>query len=125
MKQNHKLLLIAAFVLFILYKNSKNNFSAASDKYSLSNSNDNVSIDKDSVLIFHAGWCGHCKRAMPEFKKAQIDGRGKVVLIDADERPDLVNKYNVQGYPTIMKADRTPYTGDRNASDIMDFLNEN
>lgn len=122
MKQIH-LLLIAAVVLLILYKNSKNNFSASSETYSLSDS-DNVSIDKDSVLIFHAAWCGHCRNAMPEFKRAQIQGRGKIVLIDSDKRPDLVEKYNVNGFPTIMKADRTPYKGDRNAEAIMDFLND-
>jgi protein disulfide-isomerase len=113
---------IGVLIVFLLLK-KKNKFSASSESYSMDNSNTG-NISDDSVLIFHAPWCGHCKKSMGEFKNSVLKGRGKVILINTDENPDLVKKYGVQGFPTIMKGDRTLYTGQRTSSDIINFLNE-
>jgi thiol-disulfide isomerase/thioredoxin len=80
-------------------------------------------IADDSVLIFYAPWCGHCKRSMGEFKKAVEQGEGKVVLIDAtdDRNSSLTEEYNVQGFPTIIKGDKSKFSGSRTADDILDF----
>ena len=128
--KNFKLYLLIAVMFLYICRNckkstfgNKNKFSASSESYSLDNS-ELGNISEDSVIIFYAPWCGHCTRSMPEFKKAQSQGRGKIILVNSDENPDLVKKYNVKGFPTIMKGDRTPYTGQRNASSIIDFLNE-
>jgi len=85
------------------------------------------SISKDSVLIFYAPWCGYCKKDMSKFKEAVKQGNGKVILIDADEPENekLRMEYGVQGYPTIVKGDKTKFDyKDRSTENIIAFLNE-
>jgi thiol-disulfide isomerase/thioredoxin len=80
-------------------------------------------IKDDTVLIFHATWCGYCKDAMSKFKDAVTRAKGKVILVDADKNQDLVTKYGIKGFPTIIKGDKTEYKGtSRNADDIIAFL---
>jgi len=86
-----------------------------------SNKSKMENISDDTVLIFYAPWCGHCKRSMNEFKQASTQGNGKIMLINSDEEPEAVKKYNVSGFPTIMKANGETYTGGRDVSSIMDF----
>ena len=83
----------------------------------------NDSITKDTVLIFYAPWCGYCKRSMDEFKDAVSQGNGKIMMINSDDpgSKELINKFNVSGFPTIMKASGEKYTGPRTASGITDF----
>ena len=80
-------------------------------------------ISNDSVLIFYAPWCGHCKNSMDEFKKAAAEGKGKIILIDTTDNSnkDIVEKHGVTGFPTIMKTDGTKYTGERTADEIKKF----
>ena len=85
----------------------------------------NKNIPEDSVLIFYAPWCGHCKKNMNEFVKAVDQSNGKVILIDSTEgsNKDIVDNYKVRGFPTIMKASGEVYDGDRKADDILEFAN--
>ena len=85
-------------------------------------------INKDSVLIFYAPWCGHCKSSMDEFKNAVAQGQGDIILIDStdDSNTSLIDKYDIKGFPTIIKGDGTKYTGSRTAESIVSFSkNEN
>jgi len=81
-------------------------------------------ITDDCVLIFYAPWCGHCKKSMNDFKNASSKSDGKVILINSDNEPELVKKYNVRGFPTIMKANGESYTGGRDSSSILKFAND-
>ena len=106
----------------LLLCNSKSRFGQGYSSNSTSNTKPTVS--KDSVLIFYAPWCGYCQDHMDDFKKAQEESNGKVVLIDATntENEKLKQEYNVQGYPTIVKGDHTKYTGSgRTKSEILEF----
>jgi len=80
-------------------------------------------IADDSVLIFYAPWCGHCKQSMGEFKKAVERGQGKVILVDAtdDSNTSLAEEYAIKGFPTIIRGDKSKFTGSRTADDIIDF----
>jgi len=77
-------------------------------------------INDDDVLIIYAPWCGHCKTSMPEFLKAKRNNKN-IKLINSEEYPDLVKKYNVTGYPTIKKASGEKYTGQRDSVSISNF----
>ena len=108
----------------------KSKFGNITSKFggnSLSYSSDNDKINNitdDTVLIFYAPWCGHCKKSMNDFKQATSQGNGKVMMINSDENPDIVKQYSVNGFPTIMKSNGTKYTGGRDASSIIDFANQ-
>ena len=84
------------------------------------------SISDDSVLIFYAPWCGHCKAAKSEFEKAVEMGQGKIVLVDATQKENesLVKNYDVKGFPTIIKGDKTMYRGARTSASISKFMSQ-
>jgi thiol-disulfide isomerase/thioredoxin len=65
------------------------------------------------LLFFYANWCPHCKTAKPiwnelktEYENKTINGY-KVTFTEVDcteetvESDKMMNKYNVEGYPTI------------------------
>jgi thiol-disulfide isomerase/thioredoxin len=89
-----------------------------------------------SLVICKAEWCGHCKKAMPEFKKLLAaspitlnDGtKATVKILDDKENKSEINKYGVKGFPTVLIVDggqSTEYPGERTADKIIDFLNSN
>lgn len=89
-----------------------------------------------NVVICKAEWCGHCKKAAPEFNKLLSaspitlnDGtKATVKILDADKDKSEIGQYKVKGYPTVLIVDggqTTEYPGPRTASGIIDFLNSN
>jgi thioredoxin domain-containing protein 5 len=89
-----------------------------------------------TVVICKADWCGHCKKAAPEFSKLLAaspitlkDGSKVVVkILDADKDKAEIGQYKVKGFPTILVVDggqTTEYPGERTASGVIDFLNSN
>jgi len=83
-----------------------------------------------SVVIFWASWCGHCKVAVPEYRKAAADMIKacpglKVLTIDGDKARDALAPNGVKGFPTIKafldgKA-VGEYSGDRSARSFVDY----
>lgn len=89
-----------------------------------------------SVVICKADWCGHCKKAAPEFNKLLSaspitlrDGsKATVKILDADKDKSEVSQYNVKGFPTVLIVDggiTTEYPGPRTSDGIIEFLNSN
>jgi thiol-disulfide isomerase/thioredoxin len=89
-----------------------------------------------TVVICKADWCGHCKKAAPEFSKLLAaspitlkDGtKATVKILDADKDKSEISQYKVKGYPSILIVDggqTTEYPGERTASGVIDFLNSN
>jgi protein disulfide-isomerase A6 len=122
MEQNTLLLLCLIFILGVsifFVCSSKSTFGGGnSEKTSVI-----PKVTDSSVLIFYAPWCGHCKSSMDEFKKAVAQGQGDIVLIDSTDESNasILSKYNVQGFPTIIKGDGTKYSGSRTAESIVAF----
>jgi thiol-disulfide isomerase/thioredoxin len=103
------------------------------------NYNESVREDFDNhqpvtLKLFYADWCGHCKRFKPVFDNElpQVIQRKrlpcKLMAINADEQPELVQRYNVKGFPTMIleKNGRLiEYNGDRTVGDIEKFISKN
>jgi len=90
--------------------------------------------DAKSLVICKAEWCGHCKKAAPEFEKLRAasplslnNGSAVTVrILDADEDKAEVAKYNIKGFPSILLVDGNntqEYPGERTMEGIMAFLN--
>ena len=61
--------------------------------------------DSQPVLVdFHAPWCGPCKMLAPTLDAlaTEFAGRAKVVKVNVDEAPELAQKYQITGVPTLM-----------------------
>ncbi len=63
----------------------------------LVNSNIPVLID------FHAEWCQPCKMQAPMLKDfaAQMGEKVKVIKIDVDKNPEIAQRFQIQGVPTL------------------------
>lgn len=63
-----------------------------------------------TIRIFTVEWCPHCKKAKPEIENIQKKYEGKIInghklhfeVIDGDSNEDLVNKYKIAGFPTVI-----------------------
>ena len=105
-------LLIAAIVY--VYKNylvPKMNPTYAPNKEFVDKDDD----DKEAeIMIFTVDWCPYCKKAMPVWDKFQKEYEGRKIngytlyfrtINCTDENDaevkDLLNRYNIDGYPTI------------------------
>ena len=86
------------------------------------------------LLIVKAGWCGHCKTAMPEFQKLVAatpvtlkDGSSVTVrMLDEGSDKAEIQTLQVKGFPTILyrgpSGDRMEYSGPRTYDGVMGFL---
>ena len=89
-----------------------------------------VFSSKDIWMVeFYAPWCGHCKALEPEWNEAasKLKGKVKFAKVDATAENGLAQRFQIQGYPTIMywdygtgksAANAQPYQGARDASAI-------
>lgn len=90
-----------------------------------------------SVIILKAEWCGHCQKAMPEFKKLIDDAplslksgeKVSVRMLDADADKDAISAlgYKVRGYPTLLVQkgkEFAEYPGERTYQGVMEFLEQ-
>lgn len=84
---------------------------------------------KDGVLrMYYADWCGHCKRAKPDFEKLPAKN---AEAIDCTQ-PEEARRYGVRGFPTYRffpvassppdSDDFEEYTGGRDLKSLRKFL---
>ena len=59
---------------------------------------------KPVVADFYATWCGPCKILSPRLDAlaGSFTNRIKFVKINVDESPDLAQRFNIQGIPTLL-----------------------
>tara|TARA_Y100000590_G_scaffold441658_1_gene568712 strand:- start:382 stop:1212 length:831 start_codon:yes stop_codon:yes gene_type:complete len=83
------------------------------------------------VMLFHADWCGHCKKFMPEWKKFVSEHGNTVNTKDYEvsnpEAKTLSKKYGVQGFPTVVvkHADgHDHYKGERKSGALKKFVDK-
>lgn len=94
------------------------------------NFSDVIDAHKHVMVEFYAPWCGHCQALAPEYAAAatQLKSDGvDVVLakIDATEESELSNKYDVQGFPTVLffvDGDHKSYSGERTKDGIVSWI---
>ena len=102
------LVFIAALVIYFVavYKaNKSQSWSANHEKTNGSNSS--KSADKTEVLLFYVDWCPHCKTAKPVWTEVAEQYEETVTFreinctVETAEIEQLMNKYNIEGFPTI------------------------
>ena len=93
-----------------------------------SNSNDVV------ILFFYTDWCPYCKSSLPEWNKFEeyvknlknsIEYNITLTKINGDKDEKTVEKYNVEGYPTIKllyKGKVYDYDAKPNKDNLVKFL---
>jgi thioredoxin 1 len=69
------------------------------------NFEEKVLKSKQPVLVdFWAEWCGYCKQMDPVIKELAAEYEGKVVVakMNADDYPEIMKKYGIEGLPTFL-----------------------
>jgi thioredoxin 1 len=66
--------------------------------------NEVVKSDKLVLIDFYADWCRPCKNLEPSVEKFAEENQAnvKVVKIDIDKNPQLVEKFGVKSVPTLV-----------------------
>jgi len=56
------------------------------------------------IVDFWAPWCNPCKMIAPTLEKLakEQDGKLLVAKVNTDENPEWMNKFGVQGIPTLL-----------------------
>lgn len=88
------------------------------------------------LVIAKADWCGHCRKAAPEFAKLKQAsplslGDGRTVIIeelDADKDKSAISELGVKGFPTLMLeksgGEKVEYPGERTYDAVVEFLKQ-
>mgnify|MGYP003387377314 CR=1 FL=1 len=85
---------------------------------------------KNSIILFYADWCGHCKDFIPQYVKmpnqirkvnfAAVDG-------NLERNKSVLQKYNIEGFPTMLHFNSNgsykEYNGNRTVKDIKLYIN--
>lgn len=92
--------------------------------------------EEKKIVIAKADWCGHCRKAAPEFEKLRLasplrlanGNQVTVEVLDADQNKAEVTALGVKGFPTIMMmkgGEKVEYPGERTYDAVVEFLNQN
>jgi thioredoxin-like negative regulator of GroEL len=86
--------------------------------------------EKPTIYLFKAEWCGHCKGFKDTWAKISQDLSSKYnfVTVDSDKDKDLIAKWKIEGFPTIIKqtGDRAQeYVGPRDEQSVVEFIQAN
>lgn len=81
-----------------------------------------------SCTYYHMTNCGHCKRFTPEWDKFVSSYKGPVKMrkVEMNDAGDDLNKYNINGFPTVLVIDENGetknYEGPRTKDGLMSFF---
>ena len=101
-------IIIAVFVYYQYVKPSVNpTYTANREKQHGEASNE------AELMFFYTDWCPHCKTAKPDWAEVKAEYENKTIngyhiiftevncTTESDEVEKLMNKYKIEGYPTI------------------------
>ena len=93
---------------------------------------DNQVKSGTKLVLFYADWCGHCKKIKPVWDETASEVNGdevKMIKVNCGEGnekdQEVMQKYSIEGYPTIIKfvnGKPSLYRGDRDSDSFKDVF---
>ena len=129
-------IVVCLVIYFVFFENNKMTFPRLGGhrhkNEGFNNSNKIAVAGKSTLVLFHAEWCGYCKRFMPTWKDAKSKLQNDDVVLkefEADEDSEVMKANNVSGYPTLKlfksNGEVVNYEGDRTLKDLEKFIKKN
>ena len=88
-----------------------------------------------TLVLFYTNWCGYCQMFKPHYNKLKkiYKGSVKILDIDCDKNKRIVNKHNIEGYPTVRlylngindHKNFKDFNKERSIKGLISFLKEN
>lgn len=107
-------------VSFFINRTQSSSSSSASSSFHANRENVPATTastpNKATLLFFYTDWCPHCKTAKPDWQALKDEQEGGMIngyvvsfvehncTTESDETAELMNRYNIEGYPTIKLA---------------------
>lgn len=118
------------FICFLLF-----GLSVAQGPQELTTDQFDVQIKQkeNTLVMFYAPWCGHCKRLKPDYEEAAkvlhaTKDNVKLARVDCTTQEKLCTQYGVGGYPTLKFFKNGELAGDfsgsRDKDGIIRFMNQ-
>lgn len=88
-----------------------------------------------TFTMYYADWCGHCKKAKPDYQdfmaKGPIEVNGKkcvIQMVSPEKEPEKARGKPIKGFPTFLlempDGRILEYRGERNTEGYLKFINE-
>lgn len=63
-----------------------------------------LKVESPVLVDFGAKWCGPCRKLTPVLEEIEstLEGKVKVVKVDAEENKGLMQQYSVSGLPSLL-----------------------
>ena len=82
--------------------------------------------NKIKIILFTSSTCSYCIAFKPEWDKFKLLNLNNIEIIEVNNNPLLLNKYNIIVFPTIIiEKNNNPYIeykGNRTANDLYNFI---
>tara|TARA_B100000963_G_scaffold348556_2_gene356327 strand:- start:6964 stop:7389 length:426 start_codon:yes stop_codon:yes gene_type:complete len=120
-----KVALLAVFIYAVKYLLKQLNIAILDSQYL------EGFMDKKTFVFFKMNGCPHCEKMQGEWNKFVRNNRSGVATkeLEASANQALAEKYNVQGYPTLLlvNGDKVlaTYDGERKAEAFESFVSNN
>ena len=82
------------------------------------------------LVYFHMNGCGHCKKFTPTWNSFSQGYNGDIKLkkLERSEAGDLLQKYEIKGFPTVLLIDeqgnKKEFQGERTVEGLKNFINQ-
>jgi len=86
--------------------------------------------EKPEIYLFKADWCPHCTGFKPTWEKLgkNLKHKYNFFTFDADKDGEKIKKWNIKGFPTIIKKvgnNMEEYVGPRDEISVKEFIEAN
>jgi protein disulfide-isomerase-like protein len=87
-------------------------------------------MNHDSMVLFYAPWCPHCKTVMGDWAKLKKTAPSgvKIAKVNCEEKPEMAEKHDIKGFPTIIlfkNGKKVYFEGPRNLENFLEFIKSN
>lgn len=126
-------ILIIAYLLYS--RNDRNTFQPAPQHPQVETAPQQQPMTpKPTIVLFHAEWCGFCKKMAPEWEKAKkfLENHISVLDFEAKSNPSEIKRNDIAGFPCVRlylngypSDNYIEYKGNRTADSLIDFVKDN